>query len=85
MGEGITLARLIMKNKELKMKRKYYSFHTSFRSLKDELRSFLKDNNIYYELSGCISNWDFSVLCNLDELEKINAFLDSITITENKG
>lgn len=69
----------------LKMKRKYYSFHTSFRTLKDELKDFLKANKIYYELSGCIGSWDFSVLCNLDELEKVNAFLDTVTITENKG
>lgn len=69
---------------DLKMKRKYYSFHTSFRSLKDELRNFLKENDIYYELSGCISNWDFSVLCNLDELEKVNAFLDTVIITEKR-
>lgn len=62
------------------MKRKYYSFHTSFRSLKDELRGFLKDNGIYYELSGCIGSWYFSVLCNLDELEKVNTFLDSLII-----
>ena len=31
---------------------KYYNFDTMFRSLKDLLKDFLIDNNIYFEISG---------------------------------
>lgn len=61
--------------------KKYYSFETSFRSLKDELRVYLKANNIYYELSGCCANWHFEILCDCEEVEKINSWLDENTIT----
>jgi hypothetical protein len=30
---------------------KYYNFHTMIKSLKDLLSEYLKNNNIYYELS----------------------------------
>ena len=62
--------------------KKYRSFETMFRSLKDELCTFLKESGIYYELSGCYSGWHFEVLCNEDEAGKINAWLDENTITE---
>ena len=63
------------------MERKYYSFETAFRSLKDELRAYLKANNIYYELSGCYANWHFEIFCDCEEVEKINSWLDDNTIT----
>lgn len=44
--------------------RKYYNFETMFRSLKDELVTFLKKSGIYYELSGCGAGWHFEILCN---------------------
>lgn len=63
------------------MSRKYYSFETMFRSLKDELSQFLKESGIYYELSGCFAGWHFEVLCNPSEVEYINNWLDQNTIT----
>lgn len=63
------------------MDRKFYSFETMFKSLKDELRAFLKTENIYYELSGCFSGWHFEIKASPDEVEKINAWLDKNTIT----
>lgn len=66
------------------MNKKFYNFETRFRTLKDELRSFLKDNGIYYELSECFGGWHFEIKLSSDEVEIVNNFLDSITITEEK-
>jgi hypothetical protein len=62
--------------------RKYYNFDTRFISLRDNLREYLKSNNIYYELSGAYSYYHFEILANENELAKVNEFLDSITINE---
>lgn len=61
--------------------KKFYSFETKFRSLKDDLSNFLHENNIYYELSGCFCNWHFEIKCDLEEVEKVNNWLDENTIT----
>lgn len=62
--------------------KKYYNFDTRFTSLRDALKTFLQDNNIYYELSGNYSYYHFEILADKIELEKINNFLDIQTITE---
>lgn len=54
--------------------KKYYNFDTRFISLRDRLKTFLQDNNIYYELSGNYSYYHFEILADKIELEKINAF-----------
>lgn len=61
--------------------RKYYNFETRFRSLKDELSSYLKGAGIYYELSGMPSAWHFEILANVEEANDINKWLDENTIT----
>ena len=61
---------------------KYYSFNTMFRSLKDKLTQFLKDNNIYYEASGRAAGWYLEILTDANGAEMINNFIDSITISE---
>ena len=53
--------------------RKWYNFETRFISLRDDLRDFLKESGIKYELSGAF---------NSAELEKVNNWLDKNTITE---
>lgn len=60
---------------------KWYSYETLFRRLKDELREFLYTHGIEYELSGCGRGWHFAIRCSKADLEKINAFLDDVTIT----
>lgn len=60
--------------------KKYYNFDTRFISLRDALRVYLKENNIYYELSGAHSFYHFEILASENELTRVNAFLDSITI-----
>lgn len=66
------------------MTKKYYNFDTRFISLRDALRAFLHDNNIYYELSGAYSCYHFEILVDPVELDAVNAFLDSQTIAEVK-
>lgn len=62
--------------------KKYYNFETMFLSLRDELRSFLKENNIYYELSKAYRYYHFEILTDAAGAEKINNFIDSVSITE---
>lgn len=67
------------------MEARYYSFNTMFRSLKDELRSFLKEAKIYYELSGRYAGWHFEILATPQEADAINEWLDRNTFTEEKA
>jgi hypothetical protein len=53
-----------------------------FRSLKDKLTAYLKENNIYYELSGAAANWHIEILTDEDGAEMINNFIDSVTLQE---
>ena len=55
---------------------KYYSFETRIKSLKDLLKGFLLDNNIYFEISSA-TGWHFEILTNSDGVEMINNFLDN--------
>lgn len=61
---------------------KFYYFETQFRTLKEELRTFLIESNIYFELSatGYFCGWIFAIKCSEEEKEKINVFLDRVTI-----
>jgi len=60
--------------------KKYYNFETMFISLRDLLRQFLHDNNIYYELSSAAAHYHFEILASPEECKKINLFLDDNTI-----
>jgi hypothetical protein len=64
------------------MNKKYYSFETRFISLRDILRQYAKENNIYYELSGGNAFYHFEFLLTPEQLEKINAFIDKQVIWE---
>lgn len=61
---------------------KYYNFDTMFRSLRDLLKDFLKDNNIYFEVSGGAALWHFEILTDATGAATINNFLDAHIITE---
>lgn len=65
--------------------RKYYNFETRFISLRDALRQFLHENNIYYELSGGSSFYHFEILTDPAGAETINTFIDSVSIVEVKN
>ena len=61
---------------------KYYNFETMFRSLKDILCEYLKNNDFYYELSGAAAGWHFEILTDETGAERINTFLDENIIWE---
>lgn len=59
---------------------KYYNFDTMFRALKDLLKDFLLDNNIYFEISGGAALWHFEILTDKSGATMINNFLDNNAI-----
>jgi hypothetical protein len=64
---------------------KFYNFETMFVSLRDQLRQYLKDNNIYYELSGAGSYYHFEILTDAAGAALVNDLIDSVTITAKVG
>ena len=60
---------------------KWYNLETRFTSVRDEMRKYLKQNGIKYELSGTTAFYHFEILTDSSGAEKINSFLDSISIT----
>lgn len=58
--------------------KKWYSYETMNPNVKDEVRRYLKQNHIYYELSECFDGWHFEILCNDMECEDVNRFLDEL-------
>lgn len=61
---------------------KFYNFETRFISLRDSLRAYLQENEIYYELSGGAGFWHFEIKTDPAGAERINAWLDTQIITE---
>lgn len=67
---------------------KWYGFDTMFTSLKDDLRAFLKDNGIKYELSDGRGQydmamvWHFEINATIEQADMINAWIDCRTIKE---
>ena len=59
---------------------KYYSFETMVKSLKDLLKGFLLDNNIYFEISSAAAMWHFEIFTDIHGVEMINEFLDNSII-----
>ena len=57
---------------------KFYGFNTTSENIKNALRTFLKQNNIYYEISGCWNGWHFEVQVDENGLQKVNDQLDEI-------
>ena len=59
---------------------KYYSFETMFISLATNIGDYLHGNNIYFELSKNGQYYHFEILTDANGAEKINSFIDSVTI-----
>lgn len=59
---------------------KWYNLETKFISLRDALRQYLHENGVYYELSGGPGFYHFEIKTDPAGAEKINTFIDSITI-----
>ena len=56
--------------------KKWYSYNTDNPIIKDELRTYFKNYNIYYELSECFDGWHFEIFVDENRVEDINEFLD---------
>lgn len=61
---------------------KYYNFDTIFISLKDILRQYLKENNIYYELSAVGFGWHFEMLTDPAGAAEIKKHIEKNIIWE---
>jgi hypothetical protein len=59
---------------------KFYNLETRFISLRDDLRRYLHENGVYYELSGGPGFYHFEIKTDPAGAEKINRFIESITI-----
>lgn len=63
---------------------KYYNFETMFISLAEKIGDFLKENNIYFEISKNGHYYHFEILTDAAGVKEINNFLDNNFITEYK-
>jgi len=59
---------------------KWYNFETRFIGLRDELKQFLKENEIRYELSSAPAFYHFEIYTDRKGAEMIDNFLDSVCI-----
>ena len=59
---------------------RYYNFETMFISLATKTGDFLKENNIYFEISKNGSYYHFEILTDAAGVDRINNFLDNNTI-----
>lgn len=59
---------------------KFYNYETMFISLATKIGDFLKDNNIYFEISKNGKYYHFEILADYNTAEKVNEFLDANTI-----
>jgi hypothetical protein len=59
---------------------KYYNSDTMFISLAEKLGDFLKENNIYFEISKNRQYYHFEILTDEAGAASINNFLDNNTI-----
>lgn len=60
------------------MAKKWFNFETKNKTVRDGLKQFLKENNIYYEVSACYDGVHFEIKCSDEQADTINRFLDSI-------
>ena len=44
----------------------------------EKLKSYLKDNGIYFEPSACYNLIHFEIKVNEEELKKVNGFLENL-------
>lgn len=58
--------------------KKNYSYYTENPIIKEELRRYLKENNINPYISECFDGWDFQIEMSEEEAEKATWFLESI-------
>lgn len=59
---------------------KYYNYETMFISLATKIGDYLKENNIYFEISKNGKYYHFEILTDAGGAAAINEFLDNNTI-----
>ena len=59
---------------------KYYNFETMFLSLAEKLKEFLENELIHFEISGAGAYYHFEILTDPAGAEKVNNFIDSVSI-----
>ena len=57
---------------------RYYSYETNQATHRDAMRCYLKTNKIVYELSGCFDAYHFEILATPEQLDQINAYIDTL-------
>lgn len=62
--------------------KRFYWFETAFVSMRNELRTFLQDSGIYYELSGGAGLWHFEIELDAQGVAAVNDFISAHSITE---
>ena len=55
--------------------KKWRNFETMNPDVKDAVRRYLKQNHIYYELSGCFDGWHFAIELEEEDFETVDWFL----------
>lgn len=68
----------ILRAKDEEIKRDWWNADVPSEDLTDELRKFLKENNIYYELSENYYEWHFECLCSKEEELALDRFWEEI-------
>ena len=68
----------ILRAKDEEIKRDWWNVDVPSEDLTDELRKFLKENNIYYELSENYYEWHFECLCSKEEELALDRFWEEI-------
>lgn len=63
---------------------KDFSFETIFTSLRNDLITFLKENFYSFELAGNTGDYHFIITTNDEGARKINDFLDTRSLTEER-
>jgi hypothetical protein len=54
----------------------WYNFETQEKTVKENLRKYLKENNINCSISGCYDGWHFEINCNPEDVARIDNALD---------
>lgn len=68
----------ILKAKDEEIKRDWWNADVPDEDLTNKLRKFLKENNIYYELSENYYEWHFECLCSREEELMLDRFWEEI-------
>lgn len=58
------------------MKKRWYNLETSNEELKGNLKQFLQQHDLVYEISGLGSHYHIEILLSPEEVKLVNEFLE---------